>query len=176
MRWLAFAIVSALVLIAQVSMGPRMTFGGARPDWLITIVVLVALNAKRSDSAMAAWCLGFAADLLTMERAGLLALSYLLVAVCVGSVQDYFFRYHRLALAILVIVASFCVRLVWLAYRFALYGAATGSLANALFIDCLWSAFYTGLWAIVLHWLFGPALSFGDVRQPRYRYASMTRA
>ena len=65
MRWVVFLVLAVPILTAQSALSQRMELFGARPDWLLVLVVFVALHARRHDAVLGAWVLGMAADLMT---------------------------------------------------------------------------------------------------------------
>ncbi len=174
MRWLTFLLLAAVVLTLQSSLAPRLEVFGARPDWLLVVVVFFALYAPPREAAIAAWIVGAAADLMTVERLGLLALTYALVAVAVASVRDYLFRHRAVTRFVVTLVASLLVRAGWMVYRRVLYDPADRLLAD-LAADVLMGSIYTAAWAPLLQaGLWRMSRVFGLAR-PRYTYAGLHR-
>lgn len=174
MRWLTFSICGIIVLTLQSTIAPRFSLFGAGPDWLLVVVVFFALNARLADAALAAWALGACADLMTIERPGLLAISYTLAALLVSSVREYSFREHAMTQFVIVLLMGFLVRSAWLIYRHLLYDPA-GSVFLELLGYVFWGALYTAIWAPPAHKvLLSLARTFGLAR-PRYSYAGLHR-
>lgn len=175
MRWVTFMLCAACALTLQSTLAPRLEILGCRPDWLLIIVVFFALHARRSDAAVGAWIIGACADLMTIERAGLIALTYLLTAVVVGSIREYFFRYRGLTQAMLTGAASLFIQTIWLIYRHILYDSAEPILIDFISAVVL-ASMYTAAWAPLFHRiLLGMSGVFGIVR-PRYMYTGMHRS
>ncbi len=130
MRWLTFFISMGVVLTCQSAIAPAFEIFGARPDWLLVLVVFFAMFARPGDAVVGAWMLGLAADLMTIERLGFLALSYTLVAIGVSSVRGYLFCYRGATQFAVCLIACMLLQCGWLVYRYAMYGAGGG-----LFVD-----------------------------------------
>ena len=73
-------LLAVLALTLQSAIAPRLAIFGVRPDWILVLVVFFALHGRRRDAVIAGWSLGMCADLMSIERVGLLALSYALAA------------------------------------------------------------------------------------------------
>ena len=96
MRWLTFIILAIVAVSLQATVAGRVSWFGARPDWVLVLVVFYALHARADDAMPAAWVVGALADLMTIERFGLLALCYGLTAMVVCGVRDLVFTGHPL--------------------------------------------------------------------------------
>ena len=174
MRWLTLVILGSLIVVVQTSVVPRFEVWGARPDLLLVLVVFVAMHARKPDAAVGAWVLGMIADLMSIERPGFLALSYMLVSILVASSRNYFFRYRSLTQLLVTFAACFVVQTVWLVYRRLLYPTGTSWWADfGVFV--VLSAIYTGLFAPLSHQallLMSKALG---IERPRYSYVGLER-
>lgn len=174
MRWLPFLICACLALILQSVVAPRMAIGGVRPDLLLVLVVTLALHVRLPEAAVSAWLLGAAADMMTLERAGLISLTYLLVAIAVGCLREYVFRYRALTLFLLTFVFAAMVQMGWLVYRHALYDPSRGIMASMLW-DVLGGALYTAVWAPLAHRVILTMPQVLGIPRPRYTYAGLGR-
>lgn len=174
MRWVPFAVIAVAGLILQSSVAPHVDILGMRPDWLLVVVVVFAMHGHAADAAVGGWLIGAAADLMTIERMGLLSLSYLVVAVVVSSIRDYLFRRRALTQFVVTFLVCFAVRGGWVFYRLLLYDSAE-SLVRLVIVDSLIASAYTAVWAPLLH---RAVLSkpgwFGLLRQ-RYTHAGLDR-
>ena len=56
MRWLGFAICAVMGLTLQTTVAWRFEIGGARPDWMLVLVVFFALHT-RSEEGLLAGCI-----------------------------------------------------------------------------------------------------------------------
>jgi len=153
MRWAAFvpwlAILGA-ALVAQTALAPALSIWGARPDWVLIIVVFFALHASQMDAVALGWLTGLAADLLSVERCGLLAGSYLLVAATVVSIREYLFVRQATTQALLCFALAAITQLLWLVYRRVMYDfpeSVVGDFSSSVLL----SAVYTGLFAPLIH-------------------------
>jgi rod shape-determining protein MreD len=174
MRWVPFAVVALVGLTLQSAVAPRFAVWGARPDWLLVLVVVFAMHADAGDAAVAGWLIGATADLMTVERLGLLSLSYLIAAVSVASMRDDLFRRRAITQFVVTLLVCLAVRIAWSGYRALLYDSAEAT-ARRIVIDCLVASLYTALWAPLCHRavLARPAW-FGLLRQ-RYTHAGLHR-
>jgi rod shape-determining protein MreD len=174
MRWVPFAVIAVAGLILQSSVAPRIDIWGVRPDWLLVVVVVFAMHAHAADAAVGAWLIGATADLMTIERLGLLSLSYLVAAMIVSSVRDYLFRRRAITQFFVTMLICFTIRSGWVFYRVILYDSAE-SFVRLVVVDSLIASLYTAMWAPLLHCavLSKPGW-FGLLRQ-RYTHAGLDR-
>ncbi len=174
MRWLTFLIAAGLALTLQSTIAPRFELWGARPDWLLVVVVSFAMHARMPDALIGAALIGAGADLMTIERPGLMAGSYLVAAILVSLVRGSLFRRRPLTQVLVTFAACLTVPMIWLIYRRALYDPL-GTLFFDLAIDGVLGSIYTAAWAPPLHGaLLSMARVFGLPR-PRYTYAGLHR-
>ena len=167
MRWLIFTILAIAALTLQSSIAPRVAPLGARPDWLLVFVVFIALHAPPRQAIVAAWIIGGLADVMTIERVGLIAASYTLAAVAITCVRDYLFRDRASTALIVTLLACLAVRTLWTVYGQSMYGPLR-SMSATLSVDVLLASAHTALWAVPLHrGLWGISQTLGLLR-PRY--------
>lgn len=152
MRWLTFVICAVAVVTLQVTIAPRVEYLGARPDWILVLAVFFALNGRSVDVLIGAWVLGATADLFTVERFGLLALSYALAALLVYGVREYLFREHPLTQFSVTFAACLAIHIGLVIYRFGVFGLSSGSL-GVLAREPLLASLYTGLSALPVHFV-----------------------
>lgn len=170
MRWLTFILLAAAALTLQSAIAPRVAPFGIRPDWLLVVVVFFALHGRAPDAVAGAWVLGMCADLMTVERAGLIALTYTLIAILVCSTREYLFRRRAGTQFFVTLAACVMVRLAWTIYYRVLYDPADSLLAT-LATDVAMGSLYTAVWAPPLHrGLLHISRTLGLPR-PRYTYA-----
>ena len=67
MRWLSYFILAYLALGAQVAVRPFVSVGEAVPNFLLMIVVFLAMNAPREPALLGCFFLGLMQDLLTLQ-------------------------------------------------------------------------------------------------------------
>ena len=106
MQWLITAALFLLMLAAQATLAPRISLLDARPDFLIVLVVQMALVSPRLDSIVWSWAMGLVADLHDGNPVGVLALTYLLVAVVTQRIRTEIFAGHIVTRLLLVAVAD----------------------------------------------------------------------
>ncbi len=136
-----------MVLLAlQTALAPRAELLGARPDWLLVGVIYLGLFAPMREAVVASWLLGLCGDLLTVERFGLLSLTYVAAAASVASVREYVFRFHWLTQFAMVLTASLLVRALWAGYCAVVYGAAARR-ADGWTAEIVIGSLYTACWA-----------------------------
>lgn len=175
MRWFPFALVVMVLLACQSAVAPRVELFGARPDWLLVAVAFFALHAPARDAVLGSWIIGVSADLMTLERFGLIAVSYLVVATGIVLLREYVFRYRALTQFLVVLAACCMIRIAWMVYRRSVYTEATSALAEVA-RDVVLASIYTAVWAPLLHHgLLSLSGVFGFAR-PRYSYAGLHRA
>ena len=174
MRWLTFMILVAAALTLQSTVAPRLEIFGVRPDWLLVVVLFFGLYAPSGDAIFGGWIIGIAADLMTIERLGLLALSYALSALLVVAVRDYLFRDRAVTQFILALSVSLILRAAWMIFRRVLYGPSGASPWESS-AEWVWASIYTAAWAPLLGAiLLGRSHWFGISRR-RYTYAGLHR-
>jgi|GEM_PF-1079286 len=174
LRWLAFGILGLLFLVLQSVVAPRLEFLGGRPDFLAVLVVFFAMHGRLPDVAVGAWTLGLVADLMSIERLGLMAISYMLIAILVAAVREYFFRFRGLTQFTVTLIACVLVHSGWLVYRQALY-AAPFSIVVDLGGGILLGALCSAVVAPPVHKLLLPVSQTLGLDRPRYSYAGLER-
>ena len=150
MRWLTFILSATGVMVVQLTIAPRLELAGVRPDWLLVFIIFIALHAKIPDAIAAGWLIGLGADLLTIERFGLLSLSYGLTALLVVAVRDNLFSFSALTQTLVTFLAGCVIRTAWMLYQGVLYDAP-GFLPADLGGGVLLAALYTAAWAPLVH-------------------------
>ncbi len=175
MRWLAFLLCAAVALALQSALAPYAELFGVRPDWILVVVVFFALYARATDAAIGAWIIGFGADLMTIERIGLMALTYTVAAMFITSIRDYLFCYRPETQFIVTLITCLCIRVCWFFYRRVLYDPAE-SVVLDLLLQVVAVSIYTAAWALLIHRLLSPMSRLWGVPRPRYTHAGLSRA
>ena len=174
MRWLTFTILALITLTLQGSVAFRFEMLGLRPDWILAVVVLVALYARPQDTVIGAWVLGLAADLMTLERLGFMALTYALVAWLVVAVRPFLFGYRATTQFLVTVGAALLVQTVWGVYRLCVYPDPAWS-AGSVWVEISLGALYTGLWAPLIGKLLLRCARLLGFARPRYSYGGLHR-
>lgn len=175
MRTATYFVLAVLLLTLQSMIAPRLALGGVRPNWLLVAVVFLGLYARPRDAVIGAWVLGFCADLMTVERPGLISLSYLLAAATVIWLREYLFRYWAVTQFALTLVIAIAVESAWLFYRRTAYPPVR-SLSSDWFVGVLLTSFYTAAWAPIFHALLLKLSGLLGLPRPRYSHAGLRSA
>ena len=156
MRWLGFVILTGLVLTLQTTLAPRLAMATARPDWALVVVVMLAMHARGADALVAAAMIGWCADMASIERPGVHAIPYTVVAWLIVSSREALFRGAMVTQAMVTLLAALGAQGCWLVYR-ATTGVGPG---GGLIASCglaVLASLYTALWVppihILLKWL-----------------------
>lgn len=172
MRWLTFFLCGGLALTLQSAVAPRLQLCGIRADGLLVFVVFFAMHARLPDAVVGAWIIGACADLMTIERAGLISMSYVLTAVWVASVRDHLFRYRVITQFVVTLMAALLVQVGWFVYRRLLYHPPDPFLTD-LAVHALLASAYTAAWAPPVHKVLLAMPGTLGLARPRYTYAGM---
>jgi rod shape-determining protein MreD len=109
MKWLSYFILAYIALGFQVGLRGFIDVKGAAPNFVLIVVVFLALNATRESALVGCFLLGLMQDLLTMHPIGTWAVAYSLVAVFVISTQEVVYPNHPLTHFFLCLVGGiFC--------------------------------------------------------------------
>ena len=158
----------------QSALAPRFELFGARPDWLVVVVVFFALYARAKEAIVGAWMLGFCADLMTIERLGLVAFSYTATALFVTLIREYLFCHRPDTQVVVTFIACLGIRIVWLVYRRALYDPAE-SIFYDVTVQVVMVSAWTALWAYPIDKLLWAASRLLGLPRPRYSHAGLAR-
>lgn len=174
MRWMVFMAFAVIGVTLQTGLVPRLEIAGVRPDWLLIMVVFLALYVPQRDALVGAWLLGLLADVMSIESFGLISLSFALVALAVTSIHEFLFRYRVVTQVLVTFVSGLVLQAGWACYCWIKYGHwGTGSAGVGLTIVAV--SIYTAAWApLLLGGLLRMGRSFG-VTLPRYSYAGLHR-
>ncbi len=109
MRWLITAALFLLMLAAQTTAAHRIDFLhlGAEPNFLIILVVQLALVSPKIDTVIWSWGMGLLVDLHDGNPPGVLALSYMLIALVTHRIRSQIFGGHIITRLVLVVIADF---------------------------------------------------------------------
>jgi rod shape-determining protein MreD len=174
LQWLTFILFAACMLTLQSALAPRVELFGSRPDWLLVVVVFFALRARPIDAIVGAWLIGVLADLMTIERLGLIALSYGVAAGLVASIRDALFRYGAWTQFVVTLLVCVVIQGAWCCYRRLLYDPAQSVFVD-LTLGVLLTSVYTAAWAPLFHWLLSPMSRLLGLPRPRYAYPGLSR-
>jgi rod shape-determining protein MreD len=174
MKWVPFAILALAAVILHTTVAPRLAFAGVRPDWILIAVVFFAIHARNVDVVIAGWVLGLLADMQTVERFGLLSLTYAAAAAITYGTREHVFRFHPLAhFAVTLAVGAF-VQAVLLGYDVFAGGAADVIWTQRLVSGGLVAA-YTALWAPPMYAALFRLAPWLGLEIPRYSHVGLSR-
>ena len=80
-RWIVYFILAYVALAVQIGATPYVRWQGAPPNFVLLVVIFIALNAPREAALLGALCLGLMQDLVTQSPLGLYAVCYGLVGM-----------------------------------------------------------------------------------------------
>jgi len=147
----------------QSSVISRIEVFGVRPDLLLVIIVFFSLHARGVDAVIGSWFIGMCADLMTVERLGLMSLSYVLAAFLVLMVREHLFRYRALTQVAVTLAVCLVVRVLWMMYCIVCYPSMT---AVEIISELVATSLYTALLAPLVHrLLLGLSKQFGLPRR-----------
>jgi rod shape-determining protein MreD len=172
MRWLSLLVLAIVVLTYQSALAPRLEIVGARPDLILLVSVFFAMHAPWRDAILAAWVLGAAADLMTVERFGLLSVVYALAAMIVASARDYLFRYNAFSQFVVTAFAGVVTGVLLLSYRRILYSPGVSLWADAA-ISVVLGPLYTAVFAPPVQGAMLMTLGWFGVAPPRYTFSGL---
>ncbi len=160
------------VLTLQSALMPRVLLFGARPDLVLVVTVFFGMHAKWRDALLAAWVFGVLADLMTIERFGLLSVSYAMAAVLVASVRDFLFRYNAFSQFALTAATASFVGLGWLVYQRIMFDPSSSLVADAV-VALILAPVYTGVLAPPVHAVLLPVSRVFGLTPPRYTFPGL---
>jgi rod shape-determining protein MreD len=153
MRWLTFAILAGIVVVAQTSLAQRLEVGSIRPEWAIILAAIYVMHAFWFDGLVAAWIVGLSLDLCSGVRLGLFSLTFGLTALVIIQLRGLFFREHVLTHLFLIGLFAFLVTMGVGVYRLVFAGQGTSFLAATILVPLL-TAGYAAVWAVPAYFLF----------------------
>ncbi len=175
MKWLALTIAIVGCVVLHTTLGPRLAIGRVRPDLLVVLVVFIAMHVRGVDVIAWACMLGMLADLQSIERFGILALSYSAAAALVYALRSHVFRSHPLAHFAMTFCAGCIVQVLLLLYYVLVVGVGGGSWSSQLLLG-VGIAMYSAALAPAVHALLLRAAPWVGVDVPRYTATGMARA
>lgn len=145
----AFVLVVFVLfcLIAQAAIAPRIGIGEIAPDFVVLVVMMIALYRGAIVGALVGFVVGLVQDLGNPELLGLNALIKTLLGFAVGRVGSKLVPENALFLFGLVAAAAFCHDVMYLT---VFMWPQVGSAFATIFVVALPSAVYTAVFAVVL--------------------------
>lgn len=153
MRWLTFAVCAVGVLTLQTTLAGLLSVGPVRPDWVFVLVVFFALYCPRNEAFLAAWLLGFGVDLLSIERLGLMAITYGITAILINAVREVVFLKSAVTHFVVTLCGGLILGAMLGVYRLVAFDADEGWASVVL--EGLGASVYAAAWAIPIHHVLG---------------------
>ena len=142
MRLLRLLLVLWVAIVLQSMLAPAVEIFGARPDFALLVVLLVALREGPAGGALAGFLAGLFVDLNSAQTLGATSLANALLAFGVGSISDRLVGDSIVARA-LVVFAAATLRDVALAAFLAPSGA--GGAARHFLVSAVPAGLYTAI-------------------------------
>lgn len=106
MRALRILVALWVAIVLQSVLAPAIGIAGARPDFTLMVVLLVALREGSAGGALAGFIAGLFVDLNSAQPLGATSLVNALIGFGVGSLGDRLVRDSGLARAVVVLIAT----------------------------------------------------------------------
>jgi rod shape-determining protein MreD len=157
MRWLTYFILAYLALGLQVGLRGFVEVRGATPNFVLLVVVFLAINGGREPVLVACFLLGLMQDLFTQQPLGTWAVAYSLVGASVWSTQEIVYPKHPLTHFSLTLLGGILAGVVltahgWLYPLLHGHDAGVGGTGPAVYLgSALYSAILAPLVLGVLH-------------------------
>lgn len=149
MKWFPFAMLTAVAIVLQTAVVPRLDIQSVYPDLMFILAVHYALWGPWPDAAIAAWVLGLVTEMHSLDRMGVHAFCFGLAAWAIIKIRQVVFRDHAITQILITFVFTALVQMAVGYYRQWGAPAAEGSVAWAAIL----TAAYTAACAPYLHWL-----------------------
>lgn len=150
MQWIGFGILGLATILLQVRVAPLLEWHGMRPDWVLVLIVFYTLHTRGLGVVAGAWALGLAMDLQSLERPGLVALSYAVAALLVVEVRGLVVSRSLTSQTIVTLFPAICVQTIWLIYRSAVHGGSTSGWLTMI-LTAAGAAVYSAVFAPPVH-------------------------
>ncbi len=168
MRWLTYSFVLFAALVLQPSVAKFVAVGNVRPDWLLALATFTGLYTRRKDAIAVGLVLGLCADLLSLERLGVLTLCMVTGALLGNSVRHLVFLKNVITHFVVTFVAALLVHTCLAVYETAIYG---GRDVGALVFRVIAIALWTAAWAPPMAALLLKMSQLFGLRTSRYNHA-----
>lgn len=146
-RGLPSAVVIVGAVILQVALAPHLAIGGAVPNFLLLVVIGVALIEGPRYGTIAGFAAGLAFDLIGTGPIGPMALVLCVVGFLAGSLQENMFAEGWRLPVTVVLIASFVTEIgYWIVLSVAGVGGAFWSTFASVMLP---GALYNGVLALL---------------------------
>jgi rod shape-determining protein MreD len=161
MRIGVLTVLAAIAVIADAAIAPEIEIAGARPDFLVLVVVYASLLVGTRPATIVGFLVGLVADSELPEYLGLHALALATVGYVTGGVWDHLVRGNVLVQCTLVFGAALLHDVIYylVYYRnhlemlgpFLLRYAVPGALYTAVFGGVLFALARLAGWRSIAH-------------------------
>jgi rod shape-determining protein MreD len=100
-RWIRFALLAAVAIVAAVRWPPTLTSLGLAPFWPFLPVLVLGLRGRTRPAVFLSWMTGLAVDALSLSPLGLNAFLFGVAALLLVRVRGHLFSAHPLTQTIL---------------------------------------------------------------------------
>lgn len=142
----ALALLATLVL--QAAVAPNIAIGGVAPNFLIIVVIVMALSDGSTEGAVVGFAAGLLFDLLGSSAVGPMALVLTLTGYTAGLFNRHVFAEGWVLPVTVLTIASFLSEILYLIMLMVL--GIDVSFGTALFARVLPGTLYNMLWAVLL--------------------------
>ena len=144
MRWVSYFILAYIALGVQIALDGFVDIKGVTPNFVLLVVIFLAVNGGREPVLLGSFILGLMQDLLSLYPLGTWAVTYTLVAMFVLSTQEIVYREHPLTHFSLALLGGILCGVVltfheWIYPMLHGQGSGQGG-AVALFAGALYTA------------------------------------
>lgn len=146
-RLLRLVLVFYVLIVLQTTLGAEIAVRGVRPDFLMVVVLLIALREGAAGGAVAGFVAGLFVDLNSVSTLGITSLANGLVGFATGTIADRLVRTSWITRLVLAFVAT-ALR-DQLVVMFAMSGGFVESI-RFFFQSALMAGLYTALVAPLL--------------------------
>jgi rod shape-determining protein MreD len=152
MRWLPFMILACIGVVLQTTVVHRLQINHVSLDLIFILAAYYALNAPTADAKIAAWLLGFSADLVDPGPLGVMAFCFGLTALLVVQFRDTMFRSHPLTSAFVTLFCTWMIHMLAGAFFILTHPEVHRSVVEVV-LQATYTAIYTALLAPSIHWM-----------------------
>lgn len=148
-----------------------MTIWYVKPDWVFVLVVFFSLYSRRRDAYLSGWILGITADLMSIERLGLLSMGYTLTAVMINAIRNLVFLKRGVTHFAVTLGGALFLQAGLAGYRAVTFPDSTP--LGVVLLEGAATAVYTALWAVPIHHILLKFSTGLGLHTSRYTHAGL---
>lgn len=141
-----YLVTIILCILLQAGISPAISIMGARPNFLLIPVLLIAMRSGTSVGSITGFALGLLYDLMGSGAVGCMALMFTLIAFAVGVASESIDLLTPLGTVVASVVSSFFLEIGY-AIASVLTSSAGGGMMHVVLSYSLPSALYTAVFA-----------------------------